>query len=88
MRRVRSARSAQNAASSSSAAPSPDTTTAERPLTAAMLTRFPYGANNSRARSVLQAIDSMPPGPASDRNSLLRRVTTRAASRNDSAPAT
>lgn len=53
-----------------------------------MLTRFPYGANNSRARSVLQAIDSMPPGPASDRNSLLRRVTTRAASRNDSAPAT
>ena len=52
--------------SSSSAATSPDTTTAERPLTAAMLIRLPKGANNSRARSVPHAIDTMPPGPASD----------------------
>ncbi|BCX22026.1 Uncharacterised protein [Mycobacterium tuberculosis] len=76
------------AISSSSAPTSPDTTTAEGPLTTAMLTRSPKGANKSRAWSAPHAMDTMPPGPASPASNLLRSVTTRAASRSDSAPAT
>ncbi|CNW43178.1 Uncharacterised protein [Mycobacterium tuberculosis] len=53
-----------------------------------MLTRSPKGANKSRAWSAPHAMDTMPPGPASPASNLLRSVTTRAASRSDSAPAT
>ncbi|MEK8104234.1 hypothetical protein NKG94_02110 [Micromonospora sp. M12] len=69
--------------------PSPATTTAAGPFTAAIETRSAYGFSNSRTVATDDAIDNIPPTPASrSRTSRLRNATIRAASSNDRAPAT
>ncbi|CAG6919879.1 hypothetical protein PICSAR26_04566 [Mycobacterium avium subsp. paratuberculosis] len=79
---------AHRSSSSVRASTSPDTTTAEIPLTVAIFNRSPQGAISCSARERPQASETMPPRPDSRTSSRLRSATTRAASCSDSAPAT